>query len=159
MLVHFLNFTLFLCRKVPSLLEYFSYLFHYSTILAGPVCTFREFNDFIDGSDIRPKVMYQIFEWHHIEMIASIWRENMFGHYLFRETKSFASAKLEDKCKLRGAYFLLSNESYYVCYPSSIFFNLKIGEYHPDIPHIYVGHNQPRYAFRLIASARKYLMR
>lgn len=42
-------------RKVPSLLEYFSYLFHYSTLLAGPVCTFREFNDFIDGSDIRPK--------------------------------------------------------------------------------------------------------
>ncbi|KAL9962973.1 hypothetical protein ACROYT_G032132 [Oculina patagonica] len=41
--------------KVPSLLEYFSYLFHFSTILAGPVCTFREFNDFIDGSDIRPK--------------------------------------------------------------------------------------------------------
>ncbi|KAJ7361779.1 Lysophospholipid acyltransferase 1 [Desmophyllum pertusum] len=42
-------------RKVPSLLEYFSYLFHFSMILAGPVCTFREFNDFIDGSDIRPK--------------------------------------------------------------------------------------------------------
>lgn len=42
-------------KKVPSLLEYFSYLFHYSTILAGPVCTFKEFNDFIDGSDIRPK--------------------------------------------------------------------------------------------------------
>ena len=43
---------------MPSLLEYFSYLFHYSTLLAGPVCTFREFNDFIDGSDVRPKVMY-----------------------------------------------------------------------------------------------------
>lgn len=42
-------------KKVPPLLEYFSYLFHYSTILAGPVCTFKEFNDFIDGSDIRPK--------------------------------------------------------------------------------------------------------
>ena len=48
----------FYFRKVPSLLEYFSYLFHYSTILAGPVCTFKEFNDFIDGSDIRPKVLY-----------------------------------------------------------------------------------------------------
>ncbi|PFX28212.1 Membrane-bound O-acyltransferase domain-containing protein 2 [Stylophora pistillata] len=45
------------CRlqKVPSLLEYFSYLFHYSTILVGPVCTFRDFSDFIDGSDIRSK--------------------------------------------------------------------------------------------------------
>ncbi|PFX28210.1 Membrane-bound O-acyltransferase domain-containing protein 2 [Stylophora pistillata] len=42
-------------KKVPSLLDYFSYLFHYSTVLAGPVCTFKEFNDFIDGSDIRPK--------------------------------------------------------------------------------------------------------
>lgn len=42
-------------KKVPTLLEYFSYLFHYSTVLAGPVCTFKEFNDFIDGSDVRPK--------------------------------------------------------------------------------------------------------
>lgn len=42
-------------RKVPTVLDYFSYIFHYSTLLAGPVCTFREFNDFIDGSDIRPK--------------------------------------------------------------------------------------------------------
>ncbi|CAH3196510.1 unnamed protein product [Porites evermanni] len=42
-------------KKVPSLLEYFSYIFHYSMILAGPLCTFKEFNDFIDGSDIRPK--------------------------------------------------------------------------------------------------------
>ena len=42
---------------MPALLEYFSYLFHYSTVLAGPVCTFKEFNDFIDGSDVRPKVI------------------------------------------------------------------------------------------------------
>ena len=55
--MHWLIYNLhFLGRKVPSLLEYFSYLFHYSMILAGPVCTFREFNDFIDGSDVRPKV-------------------------------------------------------------------------------------------------------
>lgn len=56
--ITFPNYFCFYFRKVPSLLEYFSYLFHYSTLLAGPVCTFREFNDFIDGSDIRPKVMY-----------------------------------------------------------------------------------------------------
>ena len=43
---------------MPTLLEYFSYLFHYSTVLAGPVCTFKEFNDFIDGSDVRPKVTF-----------------------------------------------------------------------------------------------------
>ncbi|XP_015757320.1 PREDICTED: lysophospholipid acyltransferase 2-like [Acropora digitifera] len=42
-------------RKVPSLLEYFSYLFHYSTVLAGPLCTFKEYNDFIDGTDVKPK--------------------------------------------------------------------------------------------------------
>jgi len=42
-------------KRVPSLLEYFSYLFHYSTVLAGPLCTFKEFNDFIDGSDVKPK--------------------------------------------------------------------------------------------------------
>ena len=38
-------------------MEYFSYIFHYSTILAGPVCTFKEFNEFIDGSDIKQKVV------------------------------------------------------------------------------------------------------
>ena len=43
---------------MPTLLEYFSYLFHYSTVLAGPVCTFKEFNDFIDGSDVRPEVTF-----------------------------------------------------------------------------------------------------
>ncbi|CAH3196030.1 unnamed protein product [Porites evermanni] len=48
-------------RRVPYVLEYFSYIFHYSTILAGPVCTFKEFNDFIDGSDIKQKVVRTAF--------------------------------------------------------------------------------------------------
>ena len=55
------QFLFFLYRKIPSLLEYFGYLFHYSTILVGPVCTFKEFNDFIDGSDIRPVVSHVAF--------------------------------------------------------------------------------------------------
>ena len=50
-------FDCFDFRKVPSVLEYFSYLFHYSMILVGPVCTFKQFSNFIDGSDIRPKVL------------------------------------------------------------------------------------------------------
>ncbi|XP_031574563.1 lysophospholipid acyltransferase 2-like isoform X2 [Actinia tenebrosa] len=36
-------------KKVPSLLEYFGYILHYSTLLAGPACTYRKYKDFIDG--------------------------------------------------------------------------------------------------------------
>ena len=39
-------------RRIPSLLEYFGYMFHHSTLLAGPVCTFNDFMDFIEGRDI-----------------------------------------------------------------------------------------------------------
>ena len=37
---------------MPSLLEYFSYMFQHSTFLAGPVCTFNVYMDFIEGRDI-----------------------------------------------------------------------------------------------------------
>lgn len=39
-------------KRIPSLLEYFGYMFHHSTLLAGPVCTFNDFMDFIEGRDI-----------------------------------------------------------------------------------------------------------
>ncbi|CAH3150776.1 unnamed protein product [Pocillopora meandrina] len=39
-------------QRIPSLLEYFGYMFHHSTLLAGPVCTFNDFMDFIEGRDI-----------------------------------------------------------------------------------------------------------
>ena len=39
-------------RRVPTVLEYFAYLFHYSMLFAGPVCTFKEYMDFIEGKDI-----------------------------------------------------------------------------------------------------------
>ncbi|KAJ7361775.1 Lysophospholipid acyltransferase 2 [Desmophyllum pertusum] len=38
--------------RVPSLLEYFGYMFHHSMLLAGPVCTFNDYMDFIEGRDI-----------------------------------------------------------------------------------------------------------
>ena len=39
-------------RRVPSPLEYFGYIFHHSMLLVGPVCTFKEYMDFIEGRDI-----------------------------------------------------------------------------------------------------------
>ncbi|XP_078356464.1 membrane-bound glycerophospholipid O-acyltransferase 2-like, partial [Oculina patagonica] len=39
-------------KRVPSLLEYFGYMFHFSMLLAGPVCTFKDYMDFIEGRDI-----------------------------------------------------------------------------------------------------------
>ena len=42
----------FFDRRVPSLLEYFGYLLNHSTLLVGPVCTFNDYMDFIEGRDI-----------------------------------------------------------------------------------------------------------
>ena len=45
-------FLLLFGRRVPSLLEYFGYMFHHSMLLAGPVCSFKDYMDFIEGRDI-----------------------------------------------------------------------------------------------------------
>jgi hypothetical protein len=55
-------------------------------------------------------------------------------------------------------YVLKSNGGHCVYYPSSIFRNTKIGEYHSDTPQVYLGHIQSRDAFRPIMCGRKYLM-
>lgn len=39
-------------ERVPSFLEYFGYIFHHSMLLAGPVCSFKDYMDFIEGRDI-----------------------------------------------------------------------------------------------------------
>lgn len=39
-------------RRFPSLLEYFSYIFHHSSFLVGPVCSFKDYMDFIMGEDM-----------------------------------------------------------------------------------------------------------
>ncbi|EDO40788.1 predicted protein, partial [Nematostella vectensis] len=43
-------------KKVPSPLEYFGYVFHYSNILIGPVGTYHEYTDFITGTVFNTKV-------------------------------------------------------------------------------------------------------
>ncbi|XP_048589637.1 lysophospholipid acyltransferase 6 isoform X2 [Nematostella vectensis] len=42
-------------KKVPSPLEYFGYVFHYSNILIGPVGTYHEYTDFITGTVFNTK--------------------------------------------------------------------------------------------------------
>lgn len=37
-------------KKLPSLLEYFSYIFFFSGFLTGPVAEFREYREFVDRS-------------------------------------------------------------------------------------------------------------
>jgi len=39
-------------KRIPSVLEYFGYMFHHSMLLAGPACTFNDYIDFIEGRDI-----------------------------------------------------------------------------------------------------------
>ena len=38
---------------MPSFLEYYGYIFHHSMLLVGPVCSYKEYIDFIEGHDIR----------------------------------------------------------------------------------------------------------
>ena len=40
-----------LYRQTPSLLEYLSYNFCFLCFLAGPACTYKEYQDFITGSN------------------------------------------------------------------------------------------------------------
>ena len=40
-------------ESCPGVLEYFSYMFNFHSFLAGPSCTFREYQSFIDGSNLR----------------------------------------------------------------------------------------------------------
>ncbi|KAK3738858.1 hypothetical protein QZH41_015067 [Actinostola sp. cb2023] len=37
-------------KQVPSPLQYFGYVLHYSMLLSGPACTYRQYKDFINGS-------------------------------------------------------------------------------------------------------------
>ena len=65
----------FFDRRVPSLLEYFGYLFHHSTMLVGPVCTFSDYMDFIEGRDIAratDKVSGMIFCKSHVDIACVV---------------------------------------------------------------------------------------
>jgi hypothetical protein len=42
-------YFLLLCRKMPTLLEYFSYIFHFQVLMCGPVIFYRDYIDFING--------------------------------------------------------------------------------------------------------------
>ncbi|CAF0937475.1 unnamed protein product [Brachionus calyciflorus] len=40
-------------NEFPSMLEYFSYLFHFQGIIIGPGCNYKDYIEFIDGTNIR----------------------------------------------------------------------------------------------------------
>ncbi|XP_006618896.1 lysophospholipid acyltransferase 2 [Apis dorsata] len=39
-------------KKIPTMLEYFSYVFHFQALMAGPVIFYRDYIDFIHGRNI-----------------------------------------------------------------------------------------------------------
>lgn len=45
-------FLFFFFRKIPTMLEYFSYVFHFQALMAGPVIFYRDYIDFIHGRNI-----------------------------------------------------------------------------------------------------------
>lgn len=45
---------MFLNSKQPSLLEFFSYSFSFVSFLAGPTCSYKEYSDYINGTNMKP---------------------------------------------------------------------------------------------------------
>lgn len=39
-------------RKLPSTLEFFSYVWHFQGLMAGPLVMYRDYTEFIDGTNI-----------------------------------------------------------------------------------------------------------
>ena len=67
-----------LCRKMPTLLEYFSYIFHFQVLMCGPVIFYRDYIDFINGhtflkhappSSVRKIILF----WDTIFVIVDKW--------------------------------------------------------------------------------------
>lgn len=54
----------YVTKKKPSLIEYYGYLFQFQSILAGPNILFKDYIQFIDGSNFKNaeiKVCYSFF--------------------------------------------------------------------------------------------------
>ena len=56
--VYLVIILIFFYRKFPSILEYFSYNFCFLTILAGPTCTYIEFNKMVSGENFQACLDY-----------------------------------------------------------------------------------------------------
>ncbi|XP_077979182.1 lysophospholipid acyltransferase 6-like [Glandiceps talaboti] len=41
-------------RRFPSIIEYFSYIFHFQTFIVGPFCFYTDYIDFIEGKHLIP---------------------------------------------------------------------------------------------------------
>lgn len=46
------NQKLYAVYKLPSALEYFSYVLHFQAIMAGPALFYKEYIDFIEGNNL-----------------------------------------------------------------------------------------------------------
>lgn len=41
-------------RKMPSALEYFSYVWHFQSLMAGPLVFYKDYIEFVEGCNLRP---------------------------------------------------------------------------------------------------------
>lgn len=72
---------------MPSTLEYFSYVFHFQALMAGPVIFYRDYMDFIHGHNLTGgKVLTVRFFFNHsysLSIIININEKAMIFIYLF----------------------------------------------------------------------------
>ena len=47
--------------KLPTALEYFSFSLHFPSLMAGPVMFYKDYMDFIDGSNLKSPVIRPSF--------------------------------------------------------------------------------------------------
>ncbi|XP_077978253.1 lysophospholipid acyltransferase 6-like [Glandiceps talaboti] len=83
-------------RRFPSIIEYYSYIFHFQTFIVGPFCFYTDYIDFIEGKHLipykiktkdgkeviinkEPSVMEAVF-WKTVLCIISATIVGVFGH-------------------------------------------------------------------------------
>ena len=56
------KYSSFVIRKVPSLLEYYSYLLHFQGVLCGPFFHYSDYADFVEGTNfiVKTKVSGEV---------------------------------------------------------------------------------------------------
>ncbi|XP_077978755.1 membrane-bound glycerophospholipid O-acyltransferase 2-like [Glandiceps talaboti] len=74
-------------RRFPSVLEYYSYIFHFQTFLVGPFCFYTDYIDFIQGKHLIP---YKIKTKDGKEVIIN--REPSVMIALFRKSMLFITS-------------------------------------------------------------------
>lgn len=61
-------------QKVPSPLEFFSYVFHFQGIMAGPFVFYRDYIEFIEGQHFLKRANVNVSFWLYLRKYICYWQ-------------------------------------------------------------------------------------